>query len=422
MVLMFGAILTTGRRNVSNLLRTVPLLTKGDASSYHRVLSHRRWSMWPLARALAQFIISHWVPEGPVRLAGDDTVDGHPGRKVYGKGRHRDPVRSTHTFSAYRYGHKWLVLSILVKFPFTHRPWALPILVALYRTRDWNKKHKRRHKTPARIMRQLLCVVMRWFPEKQFRFTGDGGFSAHASAAQAHRFSERLTLIGKFHPEAALYDLPKQPAINKRGRPRKRGKKKRTPRMVVARAQRKKRLTVSWYGGRMRTVRVVTGTGNWYQRSGGLVPVRWVFVEDLDGTHRDEYFFSTDVQMSAKEIIEAYTGRWSIEVTFQEARAYLGLESTRGWTQNTVLRMAPCLFGLYSLVALWYAQLSQRDQQAGRLHWSGKDTVTFSDAITAVRRWIWRKGIFAECDQTGTLQKIPRRLMHILLYALAPAA
>ncbi len=50
-----------------------------------------------------------------------------------GKGCHRDPVRSTHSYTAYRWGHKWVVLAILVKFPFASRAWALPVLAALYR-------------------------------------------------------------------------------------------------------------------------------------------------------------------------------------------------------------------------------------------------------------------------------------------------
>ena len=99
LTLMLGAILTTGRRTVSNLLRAVRGLAPGHPSSYHRVFSRRRWSLWPLARGLADLILRHWVPQGTVGLAGDDTVDEHRGAKVYGKRRHRDPVRSTRSYT-----------------------------------------------------------------------------------------------------------------------------------------------------------------------------------------------------------------------------------------------------------------------------------------------------------------------------------
>jgi len=110
LTLMLGAILATGRRTITNLLRAVGGLAPGHPSSYHRVFSRRRWSLWPLAHGLADLILRHWVPEGSVALAGDDTVDEHRGAHVYGKGRHRDPVRSTHSYTAYRWatsGSSW---------------------------------------------------------------------------------------------------------------------------------------------------------------------------------------------------------------------------------------------------------------------------------------------------------------------------
>ena len=76
---------------------------------------------------------------------------------------------------------------------------------------------------------------------------------------------------------------------------------------------------------------MVSGTGHWYKSGHGLVAVRWVFVHDGTGTHRDEYLLTTAVGMTAQEVIETYVGRWNEETTFQEMRSYLGLETTRGW-------------------------------------------------------------------------------------------
>jgi len=131
LLLCVAAIVTPGRRTITALLRTVQLLVAGHPSSYQRVFSHRRWTLGGLSPAVASFILTPWVPRGPVTLAGDDTVEEHPGRKVFGKARHRDPLRSSHTCTAWRWGHKGVVRSSLVPFPFAHRPWALPVLVAL---------------------------------------------------------------------------------------------------------------------------------------------------------------------------------------------------------------------------------------------------------------------------------------------------
>src|SRR5207244_11872604 len=143
--------------------------------------------------------------------------------------------------------------------------------------------------------------------------------------------------------------------------------------------------SVAWYGGGRRRVEVVTGSGWWYRSGRPLIAVRWVFVRDRTGTHRDESFFTTDVTMSPTAVIETYTGRWNIETTFQEARSYLGLETTRGRVRNTVLRAEPCLLALYTLVVWLYAELPLRYRRARAVEWLGKVDVTFSDAITAWR-------------------------------------
>ena len=124
--LLAAALLTTGRRTVANLLRTLGDLAPGHVTSYQRVLSAARWSGLELGCALARLLLDRFVPAGPVHLVGDDTVDGHPGRRVYGKGRHRDPVRSSHAYTAWRYGHRWVVIAGLVRLPFATRPCASP--------------------------------------------------------------------------------------------------------------------------------------------------------------------------------------------------------------------------------------------------------------------------------------------------------
>jgi DDE superfamily endonuclease len=400
-------------------LRTLGASAPGHPSSYHRVFCRRRWSSWRLAQGLAHWVFDHLVPEGRVLLAGDDTVDGHKGAKVFGKGCHRDPVRSTHSLTVFRWGHKWVVLAVLVRLPFTRRLWALPLLVALYRTEKDNAQAGRRHKTPARLLRQLCCVLLRWFRPRRFVLSGDGNYGSHEMARFAARRRGRLTLVSKFYPDARLYEPP--PPYSGHGRPRVKGAKLPTPEQAVAAAARTP-LHVAWYGGGRRDVAIVSGTGSWYKGGEGLVAVRWVFVHDLTGTHRDDYFFTTDVALSPQEVVETYVGRWNEETTFQEMRSYLGLESTRGWKEKTVLRMAPCLFGLYTVVVALYSQLPRRYTRERAVEWARKTDVTFSDAITAVRRWLWREWVFAIPGYKPAFEKLARPFRCLLLHALAPAA
>jgi hypothetical protein len=365
-LLVVAAILPPGRRTVENLLRTAGALRHGAASSYHRVLSQAKWSGLCLAALGARFVVRRFWPSGRIRLAGDDTVDEHRGKKVHGKARHRDPVRSSHSYTAYRYGHKGVVLAILVQFPFACRPWAIPLLVALYRSKEDNKKRGRQHKTPAELMQLLLRIVLRWFPDRQFVFAGDTGYGSHDQAAVAARPKGRLTLVSRYYPDANLYEAP-PPVVGKRPahRPRKKGARLPSPQEGVALSP-TQLAYVRWYGGGWRQVAYVTGVGHWYRAGADLVAVRWVYVHDLSGTHRDDYLYSTDPTLTPEQLIEEYTGRWNIETMFEERLGYLRLETTRGWCPQTVRRAAPCLFGLYGLVALWYEQLSAAARPPGR--------------------------------------------------------
>jgi hypothetical protein len=128
-VLLLAAIPPRGGRTVANRLRTLGDLAPGHGTSFHRLLARRRWHGRRRARALAATILDRFLPDGPLPLVGDDTVAEHPGPKVYGTGCHRDPVRSTHAFTTYRWGHKGVVLALLVRPPSPgaggrSRPWS----------------------------------------------------------------------------------------------------------------------------------------------------------------------------------------------------------------------------------------------------------------------------------------------------------
>jgi len=133
LLLTIGAILCPRRKTTTQVLRTLAPLVEGHHTAYHRVFSRAAWSLWTLAAALVRRILSWLPPEGTLHLVADDTSAQHKGKNVYGKGCHHDAVRSTHTHTVWRWGHRWVTLSILVRFPFASRPWALPVLVALYR-------------------------------------------------------------------------------------------------------------------------------------------------------------------------------------------------------------------------------------------------------------------------------------------------
>jgi hypothetical protein len=241
-----------------------------------------------------------------------------------------------------------------------------------------------------------------------------------------------LTLVSLLHPQAHLCDAPPAPRPGRRmGRPRVRGTKLPHPQDVVARPRttKRKRATVGWYGGgKRRRIEFVSGVGHWYKATEGLVPIRWVFVHDRDGTHDDDrYVYSTDPSMSPSRIVTLYTGRWSIEVTIQEAKQHLGLATPRNRKDASVLRTAPCLLGCFSVVTILFhrcccpARGNRMPRPAAR-PWYVKRDVTFSDALTAVRRLLWRETVFTGSRHDSPLKKLPFKLRETLLERLSCAA
>jgi hypothetical protein len=422
MILLIGFVLSVRRATVTSALWTARSLASGHFSDYHRVFSRARWSLWPLGKALAAMILELAPADQPVICPVDDTVMQHRGKKVYGKGRHRDPCRSTRTHNVWIWGHSWVVLAINVKFPFAARAWALPVLAALYRSKEVNQQEGRRHKTPIVLARQLMATLMHWFPKRRFILLGDGHYASHELARFCWRHRRRLTLVSLLHPRAHLCQAPPKRRKGQMGRHRIRGEKLPHPQDTVARAKRYRR-TVSWYGGKKRRVELVSQKAHWYKATEGLAPIRWVFVHDLEGTHEDRYFYSTDPSLSPAAIVSLFTGRWSIETSFQEAKERLALATPRNHRDRSVLRTVPCLLGCFSVICLLFHRhgLSKSPRPAA-YPWYKKSEVTFSDALATVRRLLWRQTVFEELIGQEHLKKLPRKFTATLLDQLSIAA
>jgi hypothetical protein len=423
-LLTLAGIVTLGRHTLSRMLLRVRGLMAGHFSSYHRFFSCAVWSMPVLGRLLATMVLE-LIPENQrVLLAIDDTVDQHRGKKVWGKGCHRDAVRSSQAELVKKWGHKWVVLAVLFKFPFTSRAWALPVLCALYRPRQDSQKANRRHKTPPELARGLLAMMLHWFPQRQFTALGDWGFGTHELARFARHHRRRLTLVARMRRDTNLFALTKNRWNSARCR---KGGKLPSPAATVKKA-RLCSATLHWYGNSLREVELFSACGGWYRPTwrgvGALVPMRWVFVRDTVGG-REDWFYSTDPTLEPWQIVELFAGRWSIEATFEEVRAHLGLETTRSRVRESVLRTAPCLFGLFTLVSLLWADLLKVTGKHPRLQDTPcyhKTQPTFADALFAVRRWVWAKIILQHRPWEGLVTTCPPRLRQTLLDCLcAPA-
>lgn len=150
-----------------------------------------------------------------------------------------------------------------------------------------------------------------------------------------------------------------------------------------------------WYGQQRKIVQIATGKALWYKSHYPIVPIRWVLIKDPDGQADPVALLCTDLGLKALDIICFFIRRWAVEVTFEEVRTHLGVESQRQWSDMAIARTTPALMALFSIVTLWADKL----HADGKLFvptcaWYQKSHPTFSDAIASVRRQIWRNQKF----------------------------
>ena len=419
-ILLAGAILARGRHTITSALRAMGNLAGGHFSSYHRVFSRASFSMYRLGQALAHLVMELVPADQEIVVVVDETTAGHRGPKVYGIACYRDDVYSTRSHTTYKWGHKWVVLGIVVKFPFARCRWCLPIMAVLYRPPKLNKKQGRRHKTQPTLARQMLACLIHWFPGRKFILVGDGTYTSQ----DLGRFcaGHGQTLVSLLPMNAALFDPPPK---NTRGKGRRRvvGIRRLSPREEASgSAAAWQEATVEWYGGTTRRMRLLSQAALWYTKGHKPVPIRWVYVVDPEGRHKDYCLFSTDQEMLPDRIVELYTRRWSLEVTFEEVRAHLGFETTRQRTEKSILRTAPCLLGLFTVVSLAFSKLAQRRKiKPAQWDWYEKKYITFSDALSVVRRQLWEI-ILSTSGKRNHSTKIPPKLRNYLLDTLSLAA
>lgn len=402
-VLARGAILATGPRTVTAcLLAAWPWATK-RWGAYEDVLRRSRMSLWRLAQALLHQMLA-LVPEGAVvELVVDETLVRRYGPRVVGVAVHHDAARSSHGRHVTTPGHKWVVLSVLVPLPFTDLALALPVHALLYTT----KKHARRnredrpynqYRTVGELTRLMVAMLLRWAPERRFRLVGDGTYGTHEMADTLNPATKRprfrnVTLVSRLNKTAALYGPPRP--HTGRGRPAAKGDRLPTPKAVAADPDTSWRsATVAWYGGTRRTVDVHSRTQLWYRKGSAVTPVLWVAVRDSQSNRDAEVFFTTDLNLSEEEVIEAFVRRWAQETTFQESRRHLGLETLRNRSSQAVRRSVPLLLGAYSLVVVWFAKHVRTPEAHRRTTpWYQKRCITFSDMLLAARKDILHEGI-----------------------------
>jgi hypothetical protein len=281
---------------------------------------------------------------------------------------------------------------------------------------------RRAHKTSIDWARQMVLQVRRWLPERELILVVDGGFAAVKLAHDCQR--HRVTLICRLRLDAGLYDPPGPQPPSKRGpKPKKGSRQRRLTEWASGGDTPWETIAVDWYGGQRREMQVFSRTGLWHTRGQDPVAIRYVLTRDPAGELPTAAYFCTEEGLLPVEILTYVVQRWSVEVTFEEARAHLGLETQRQWSDLAIARTTPVLLGLFSIVTLLAVQWHQAGLLvAEQTAWYEKESPTFSDCIRLARQQIWRSRITGSSRLKADVLQLPQTLLEALVHGLSSVA
>ncbi|MDX2213969.1 MAG: transposase [Oculatellaceae cyanobacterium bins.114] len=413
-VLLVGAILAPGKRTVSAILRVMGLEQELQFQRYHRVLNRAVWSSRHASRLLLQQLVKVFAPRGVLVMGIDDTIERRWGKRIAARGIYRDPVCSSDSHFVKTSGLRWLSLMLLVKIPWAERVWALPCFTVLAPSERYDQLHHQRHKTLTDWARQMLIQVRRWVPQRAIVLVADSSFAALELLEALRQLPKAVHVVTRLRLDAALYDPAPQREPKQVGRPRKVGKRRPTLHKLLENPE-----TVwlpvhlkGWYGGRCCKLQITSQTAVWYHSGLPAVPIRWVLVKDPKGKFEPQAFLSTDLNATPKQILLWFRQRWQVEVTFEEVRAHLGVETQRQWSDLAILRTTPALLALFSMVVLLAHQLqSQMSFLLPQSAWYNKELPTFIDALALVRQRFWQIRLFQFSGAATDMVKIPKPLL-----------
>lgn len=389
-----GWCLCSRRRFITEVIQAGGAVHRGHHSRYHRFFSHAAWDIDDLWEALAYQLVDEFAPTGDLLIALDDTLCHKRGLSIFGAGMHHDPLISSRRKALVRWGHNWVVATLLVQgLPWApSKVWALPILCRLYRNRQGCPKGPKgqkppvdpNHRTRPELALEMIQQLAAMFADRRIVVVAD---SAYGGQSVLKHLPEKVDLISRVHGKAALYEPapPRQPG--QKGAPRKKGA--RLPGMVEwAEDQTQPWETIAFNQYGLHATLSVKSRPALYYKSGGTRLLTIVLTRDAGGGGRpDAMFYCTRLDWSVSQVLQTYAARWAIEVLFFNAKQFMGLEDPANRLEHAVQRTAPFGLVMYSVTVLWFHQEGHPHVRYPERPWyRDKHEPSFSDMLSTLRR------------------------------------
>jgi hypothetical protein len=337
--LWVGAILTPGKRTVSEVLRVMGLGDSQQYAQYHQVLNRAAWSPLDMGRVMVDQLVKEMIPaEEPLVFGIDETIERRWGQKIKARGIYRDAVRSSKSHFVKASGLRWVSLMLQTPIAWTERTWALPIMTLLAPSERYYQERGRKAQTVLDRSLQMLKLLRHRLPDRKLIVAGDSSYAALDFLRDVQGLD--ITFVTRLRLDANLFEPP--PPYSGHGRPRKKGAALpklssllKNPDTVW------ESVTVPWYDGQTRPMEIVSGTGLWYHPVKAALSLRRLLIRDPADEYDAIALLSTDPNQSPIDIIATFVSRWRLEVTFEECHRHLGMETQRQWSDKAIARTTP---------------------------------------------------------------------------------
>jgi hypothetical protein len=360
-VLMTGAVLAPGQRTVTAMLRIMGRSAAPDFQTSHRVLHRAVWSPLYASRLLLRLLVAVFVPRGVVLFGLDDPIARRRGDQMTAKGLYRDPVRSSPAHMVKASGLRGLGCRWLTPIAGAQRVWALPWLTVWCPSERFYAQHGRRHHPWLERAWQISQLGRRGLPGREVVLVADSRCAALAWPALVAPWPGGR-VITRLRLEAALSEPPPPREPGQRGRPRRTGQRRPTWEAVLVDEQRQgSKLTIADGSGEgPREVEVATDTAIWSHAGKPPVAIRGVLSRDPQEHGKPQAWWSTHLEQTPAQMLPWFVRRWTMEGTWEAARAHLGMETPRQGKDRAMARATPALGSLDSILTLTAHLLSEK--------------------------------------------------------------
>jgi hypothetical protein len=375
-------------------------------SSYYRFLSDGKLRAQILSRSLVELVVRTFGLS-QLLVVVDDTLCPKWGRQIFGTGTFFD--HCSRPRPGYLFGHNWVVLSLVVDL--FGVPVALPFSVRLYRTEKscLPKEFRTRHE----LVLESLGALREW-TALPISLLGDG---AYFNASLIRPLQEwKIGLVSRMRKDATLRADPPTPARHRKGRRPRYGHRLPSLAAIARSGGCWKLLRVHIYRSEV-SVRAKT-IDAWWPTCGQKI--RLVIVRSVRGRVRVTFLASTDLTLTATEVIERFARRWSIEQLFSDVKLHLGLDSAEVRKPRSVLRHALLTFACATWIHVWHYR-RDASRQSGRTQGSALQARSLRSKLCDLRAEITDQILFSKRLRSTRSRRNASPMADLFAHALTAA-